>query len=70
MKEKNKKNTRTTSGTIFSVDVNKWRLEYFSIQTWCISLEAFASKNMQSDIHVKENRSIMKEGPLYHVDHD
>ena len=34
--------TRTTSGTILSADVAvMW---FFSIQTWCISLAAFASK--------------------------
>ena len=38
--------TRTTSGTIFSADVCcVWRSGYFSIQTWCIPLETFASKN-------------------------
>ena len=57
--------TRTTSGTIFSTGV---RLSggqvFFSIQTWCIPLEAFASKNnpttdfcqLQNDIVINQPR--------------
>ena len=37
-------NTCTTSGTIFSADVWISGGRDFSIQTWCIPLEAFASK--------------------------
>ena len=38
--------TRTTSGTIFQRGcMDKWWSSDFSIETWYIPLEAFASKN-------------------------
>ena len=38
----------TTSGTIFSADVwiSGGQVGSFSIQTWCVPLEAFAYKNI------------------------
>ena len=54
--------TRTTTGTIFSADV--WisgGQMFFSIQTWCIPLGAFASK---TDINVQVCRDILIKNEL------